>query len=265
MYNSSILLTYTDATAYCNSSSNGWLVTVDDATEFNVIASICDSYCYIGYNDIATEGVWVWQHGDSNYTNWSDGEPESYDTNDDGRIANCAVVDSSQSGRWSDLGCESVFSFICETDPLTTVTPSYYPTLSPSNASIITTIAGTGDANFSGDDGDATNATVNGPAGIVVDVSGNVYFCDLYNNRVRKVTVATGIITTYAGTGSGSHSGDGDQATSADLYFPNGLGIDSAGIVYLLTYYINHCNIVMFLVHQAIYSSLITPIIASAR
>jgi hypothetical protein len=94
---------------------------------------------------------------------------------------------------------------------------------------VISTIAGTGTGSYSGDGGQATSATVNSPHGIALDSSGNVFFSDYNNHRVRKITVSTGIITTYAGTGSGSYSGDGGVASSAALTGPNGLAIDSSG------------------------------------
>jgi len=59
-----------------------------------------------------------------------------------------------------------------------------------------------------------------------------VYIADQDNHRIRKVTVSTGIITTIAGTGSGGYSGDGGAATSAKLYYPEGVGLDSSGIQY---------------------------------
>ena len=59
---------------------------------------------------------------------------------------------------------------------------------------------------------------------------GNLYIADRYNNRVRKVTVSTGIIATIAGVStSGSYSGDGGAATSAALYYPYGVAVDSSG------------------------------------
>ena len=58
---------------------------------------------------------------------------------------------------------------------------------------------------------------------------GNVYIADTSNNRIRKVTVSTGIITTFAGTGSTTFSGDGGAATSAALYGPIGVSLDSTG------------------------------------
>ena len=58
---------------------------------------------------------------------------------------------------------------------------------------------------------------------------GNVYIADTRNNRIRKVTVSTGIITTIAGTGSTSYSGDNGAATSATLYYPRGVTLDASG------------------------------------
>jgi uncharacterized alkaline shock family protein YloU len=94
---------------------------------------------------------------------------------------------------------------------------------------IISTIAGTGTQSYSGDNGPATSATLNYPHGVVLDTAGNVYIADTYNFRIRKVTISTGIITTFAGTGTASYSGDNGPATSATLYYPSGVAVDSAG------------------------------------
>ena len=56
-----------------------------------------------------------------------------------------------------------------------------------------------------------------------------MYIAETNNNRVRKVTVSTGIITTIAGTGSTTYNGDGGAATSATLYFPRGVAVDASG------------------------------------
>src|SRR5262249_27705232 len=66
---------------------------------------------------------------------------------------------------------------------------------------IITTIAGTGQEGFSGDDGLATRAQLAAPQGVTVDKAGNLYFADQRNRRVRRVDVKTGIITTVVGGG----------------------------------------------------------------
>ena len=58
---------------------------------------------------------------------------------------------------------------------------------------------------------------------------GNVYIGDTVNNCIRKVTVSTGIITTIAGTGTASYSGDNGAATSATLYLPAGVSVDASG------------------------------------
>ena len=56
-----------------------------------------------------------------------------------------------------------------------------------------------------------------------------MYITDTYNHRIRKVTISTGIITTIAGTGSTTFSGDNGPATSATFYYPHGVTVDSAG------------------------------------
>ena len=58
---------------------------------------------------------------------------------------------------------------------------------------------------------------------------GNVYIADYANQRIRKVTVSTGIITTIAGTGSNSYSGDNGAATSATLSYPGAVALDASG------------------------------------
>ncbi len=64
---------------------------------------------------------------------------------------------------------------------------------------------------------------------------GNVYIADYNNNRIRKVTISTGIISTIAGCStSGNYSGDGGQATSARLYNPSGVTLDSSGIIVIV-------------------------------
>lgn len=61
---------------------------------------------------------------------------------------------------------------------------------------------------------------------------GNVYVTDTGNQRIRKVTVSTGVITTIAGTGVQSYSGDNGEATSASFYDPYGIVVDASGICY---------------------------------
>jgi hypothetical protein len=84
----------------------------------------------------------------------------------------------------------------------------------------------TGAAGFSGDGGPATAARINGPFGLAVDRSDNVYITDYNNNRIRKVDPA-GIISTFAGVGTGGFSGDGGPATGAQINVPQGLAADA--------------------------------------
>ena len=97
----------------------------------------------------------------------------------------------------------------------------------------IDSVAGYGTAGYSGDNGLATAADLNGPHNIAVDLAGNIYIADTWNNRIRKVTASNGIITTVAGTGTAGYSGDGGAATSAELYYPSGVAVDAAGNIYI--------------------------------
>jgi hypothetical protein len=98
---------------------------------------------------------------------------------------------------------------------------------------IITAFAGTGTAGYSGDGGAATLARLSSPEGIALASNGDVYIADALNHVIRKVTVATGIITTYAGTGTAGSTGDGGAATSARLNGPKAVRLNAAGDLYI--------------------------------
>jgi sugar lactone lactonase YvrE len=102
-----------------------------------------------------------------------------------------------------------------------------------SAAGIISTVAGTGTQGFSGDSGPATSATIDSPTGLALDASNNLYLADTHNHRIRKITAATGIISTLAGTGTLGFSGDTAASTTANLALPHGLTMDPAGNLYL--------------------------------
>ncbi|MCF6252838.1 MAG: hypothetical protein L3J75_16450, partial [Methylococcaceae bacterium] len=97
---------------------------------------------------------------------------------------------------------------------------------------IISTVAGTGVFGFSGDGGPATAAQLNGLNGIALDASGNLFIAE-FNNRIRRVDAATGIITTIAGTGVRGFSGDGGLAIAAELNRPEGLALDASGNLFI--------------------------------
>jgi uncharacterized protein (TIGR03437 family) len=97
---------------------------------------------------------------------------------------------------------------------------------------IITTVAGNGIGGFSGDGGPATDAQLQRPSGVAVDGAGNLFVADFASNRIRKVS-PSGIITTVAGNGTRGFSGDGGPATSAQLWFPEGIAVDSQGNLFI--------------------------------
>jgi sugar lactone lactonase YvrE len=101
-----------------------------------------------------------------------------------------------------------------------------------STAGVISTVAGTGTAGFSGDGGLAAAAQLDRAIDVAVDSSGNLYIADTNNNRIRKVS-ATGIISTVAGTGTAGFGGDGGLATAAQLNGPVDVAVDSLGILYI--------------------------------
>lgn len=101
---------------------------------------------------------------------------------------------------------------------------------------IISTVAGTGVAGFSGDGGQATQATFNFPQGIKLDAkAANLYIDDYNNNRVRVVALATGIVTTIAGNGDFLFNGNSGSATQI-AFDPDDIAVDSANNVYIADY-----------------------------
>jgi len=101
----------------------------------------------------------------------------------------------------------------------------------------ITTIAGNGTGGFSGDGGPATSAEVNQVFGLASDSSGNVFIADYYNCVIREVTASNGKINTVAGEGqSCTYSGDGGLATSAQLYYPYGVAVNSSDAMFIADY-----------------------------
>jgi len=102
----------------------------------------------------------------------------------------------------------------------------------------IATLAGNGQNGYGGDGGPSTMAILNTPNGIAVDSAGNLYIADAGNNRIRRVSASTGIITTFAGSGGYSYTGpgtggDGGPATAATLTYPGAVAVDGLGNVYL--------------------------------
>ena len=96
----------------------------------------------------------------------------------------------------------------------------------------VATFAGSGQSGYNGDGGQGVEASLNGPKGIAIDTAGNVYIADYFNHRVRRVGI-DGVITTVAGTGERGYSGDGGQATAAQLNYPWDVAVDDSGNVFI--------------------------------
>jgi sugar lactone lactonase YvrE len=98
---------------------------------------------------------------------------------------------------------------------------------------IITTIAGIGTAGYSGDGGPAANAQIDRPSALAVNAAGDLFFFDLGNSVLRKVSVSDGLITTVAGNGIRGRSGDNGPALGAELGRSFGIAVDASGRIYL--------------------------------
>jgi sugar lactone lactonase YvrE len=120
---------------------------------------------------------------------------------------------------------------------LAVVSGSAYAQIKLPSVGLINTVAGDGLGGYSGDGGLATSAELYVPVGVTVDTAGNIYIADENNNRIRKVTASTGLISTVAGDGIEGYSGDGGAATSAKLYYPTGVTLDTGGNIYIADYF----------------------------
>ncbi len=98
---------------------------------------------------------------------------------------------------------------------------------------VISTVAGTGEAGFSGDGGPATKATLRQPHSICLDGSDNLYICDIGNHRIRKVDGQTGLISTFAGTGEKKPTRDGHPCDGTPLNGPRTMAFDGSGNLFL--------------------------------
>jgi sugar lactone lactonase YvrE len=99
--------------------------------------------------------------------------------------------------------------------------------------SIVTTVAGNGVPGYSGDGGPAVASQIDNPQDLEIGPDGRLYFADTNNHVVRRIDLATGIITTVAGTGVKGYSGDGGPATQAELNRPFGVAFGTDGDLYI--------------------------------
>ncbi len=98
---------------------------------------------------------------------------------------------------------------------------------------LITTLAGTGQPGFAGDGGPASKAQFNQPHSLAFDPAGDLCVCDILNHRIRKISLATGLITTWSGTGEKKTSPDGSPVTGSSLNGPRALAFGPDGACWL--------------------------------
>jgi streptogramin lyase len=98
---------------------------------------------------------------------------------------------------------------------------------------MISTIAGTGKAGFSGDGGAATAAMLRQPHSIALDGDDNLFLCDIGNHRIRRIDHETGVITTFGGTGEKLPTPDGSPLEGTPLNGPRAITFDDDGTLYL--------------------------------
>lgn len=98
---------------------------------------------------------------------------------------------------------------------------------------IISTVAGTGEEGFSGDGGPAVRARFNKPHSIALDGKGSLYIADIGNHRIRRVDLASGIVSTFAGTGARAPTPDGAPLAGTPLNGPRALAFDRDGDMYI--------------------------------
>ena len=95
--------------------SGGWLVTIHSDAENLLVSSLLADGKFIGFNDIASEGTWVWLYGSSSYTNWAYGEPNNLNDED--------CTEQYEGGSWNDLRCsvEYKYGYVCQITPTCTM------------------------------------------------------------------------------------------------------------------------------------------------
>lgn len=98
---------------------------------------------------------------------------------------------------------------------------------------VITTVAGTGQPGFSGDGGPANKAQLRQPHSIAFAPDGALLICDIGNRRIRRVDLASGTISTFAGTGEAAPTPDGSPLAGTPLNGPRAIATDPAGNIYL--------------------------------
>jgi streptogramin lyase len=103
------------------------------------------------------------------------------------------------------------------------------------SSGVVSTVAGTGQAGYSGDGGPAAKAQLKQPHSIQFGPGGDLYVCDIGNHAIRRIDAKTGAISTFAGTGKAGPTPDGSPIAGTPLHGPRSLDFDAAGNLWLAT------------------------------
>ncbi len=106
-------------------------------------------------------------------------------------------------------------------------TKSHHVRRIDAKTNVITTVAGTGEAGFAGDGGPAAKSVLNLPIAVSLDGDSGLFICDIKNNRVRRIDLSTGMISTFAGTGESKAATDGAALLSTAIHGPRSLAVDA--------------------------------------
>ena len=137
-------------------------------------------------------------------------------------------------GPAEDASLSKIYSIaVCNDGELFLADRENYRIRKVDKAGVISTIAGTGERGYSGDNGPAIQAMINSPESVACDDQGNLYIADTLNQRIRKVDPA-GIITTIVGNGNYGFSGDDGPALQASIWNPRGIAVHEEGTLYFV-------------------------------
>jgi len=147
-------------------------------------------------------------------------------------IAGSSLIDFSADGPATSVQLGSPTAIVLDSaNNIFTADPRNNVVRKISSDGTVVTVAGNTSSGYSGDGGPSSKAQVASPGALAVDTAGNLLIADYGNSRIRRIG-SNGTITTIVGTGVSGYSGDGGQATSAQIYAPTGLAVDKAGNIY---------------------------------
>ena len=134
-----------------------------------------------------------------------------------------------------DAKLEEVYAIQVDSDGDVYVLQRFSPAIRRIDIStgVVRTVAGDGAAGYRGDGGPATRAQMREPNDCALDGAGGLLIADIQDQRVRRLDIQTGIMTTFAGTGEKVHSGDGGKATKAGIFGARAVCVDGKGNTFI--------------------------------